>query len=228
MTVVRNSIFSFFVWMMGLQIVVAQQDIDTSYNTTYYEQKTSLFRLLPDGKGELVFLGNSITDIGEWAEIWQNKKVINRGISSDNTFGVLARMDDVLASKPKKIFLLIGINDIARNTPDSVIINNFKKIIQRVQSASGKTKLYVQSILPTNNQFTQFTRHQNKEAHLLFINHALEQICQQQNVTYVDLYSRFLDKEGRLDKQYTNDGLHLMGAGFMLWKTILKEKCYLK
>ena len=207
---------------------LAAQAIDTSYKTTYYEQKVTLFRLLPDTKGEIIFLGNSITDIGEWAEIWQNLKVKNRGISGDNTFGVLARLDEVLSSKPAKIFLMIGINDIAKGTPDSIIISNYKKIWDRIKAASPKTKLIVQSLLPTNADFTEFKRHQGKDDHIRKVNAALRQWCENMGVAYVDLYSKFLDSDGKLDKRYTNDGLHINGYGYLLWKQILIEKGYFK
>lgn len=46
-------------------LLQAQATCDSVYLTTNYEWKVSLFRLLPDMKGEIVFLGNSITDIGE-------------------------------------------------------------------------------------------------------------------------------------------------------------------
>jgi lysophospholipase L1-like esterase len=200
---------------------------DSSYKTSYYEQKVTMFRLLPDTKNEIIFLGNSITDIAEWAEIWQNKNVKNRGISTDNTFGVLARLDEVLSSKPDKIFLMIGINDIARGTPDGIIIRNHKRIYDRVKQHSPKTKLFVQSILPTNNTFKEFVRYQNKEEHIRNVNTALKQICQQRNLIFIDLYSRFTDNEGRLSKEFTNDGVHINGYGYMLWKKILQEKKYL-
>jgi lysophospholipase L1-like esterase len=203
--------------------VFAQTAVDTTYKTTYYEQKVTLFRLLPNTKGEIVFLGNSITDIGEWAEIWQNNKVRNRGISGDNTFGVLARLDEITSAKPAKVFIMIGINDIAKETPDSIIIANYKKIISRIQSESPKTKIIVQSILPTNNDFTEFKRHQNKTAHVIFINAALENYCKEFGLVYVDLYTVFLDDNKKLDKKYTNDGLHINGYGYMKWKEVLVE-----
>lgn len=211
--------FLFFV----VQKSSAQTTSDTTYASTYYQQKVTLFQLLPDTKHEIIFLGNSITDIGEWAEIWQNKNVKNRGISGDNTFGVLARLDEVLSSKPAKIFLLIGINDISKDTPDSVIISNYQKIIWRLLAASPATKIYVQSILPTNNEFPEFVRHQNKDKHIRFINTNLEKFCVDNKVLFVDLYSRFVDKDGKLDKKYTNDGLHINGPGYMQWKQILIE-----
>lgn len=199
----------------------SQSAYDTTFSTTYYQQKLTLFKLLPDTKNEIIFLGNSITDIGEWAEIWNNKKVKNRGISGDNTFGVLARLDEVVSSKPSKIFIMIGINDISKSTPDSVIISNYKKVIAVIKSASPNTKIIVQSILPTNNNFAEFKRHQNKTQHILLINAALEKYCGENELVYVDLYSSFLDEEKKLDKKYTNDGLHINGYGYMKWKEIL-------
>ena len=207
--------------------LLAQKPIDTSYSTTYYQQKVTLFRLLPDEKNEIIFLGNSITDIGEWTEIWHNLKVKNRGISGDNTFGVLARLDEVLSSKPAKIFLMIGVNDISKETPDSIILENYKKIIARVKKESPKTKLYVQSILPTNNDFVEFKRHQNKEEHIVFVNTRLKEICVFEKIFFVDLYTAFLDSLGKLDKKYTNDGLHINGNGYMRWKEILVELGYM-
>jgi lysophospholipase L1-like esterase len=205
-----------------------QQKVDTSYWTSYYEQKVTLFRLLPDTKGEIIFLGNSITDIAEWTEIWQSLNVKNRGISGDNTFGVLARLDEVTSSRPNKIFLMIGINDIAKGTPDSAIIANHKKICERIKAASLKTKIYVQSILPTNADYTEFKRHQNKDEHIRNVNDALKKLCTEKGLTYVDLYSRFLNAEGKMDKRYTNDGLHINGEGYLLWKKILRESGYMK
>lgn len=202
----------------------AQPAYDTTYKTTYYEQKVTLFRQLPDTKNEIIFLGNSITDIGEWAEIWQDPRVKNRGISGDNTFGVLARLDEVVASRPRKVFVMIGINDLSKNTPDSVVVANHKKICQRIRAASPRTRLYVQSILPTNGSFAEFKRHQGKDDRIRAVNAALQKLCAEMRLTYVDLYSRFVDGEGMLDKRYTNDGLHINGAGYVLWKKILIEK----
>jgi lysophospholipase L1-like esterase len=220
--------FLILVSFISSACICAQAPVDTSYKTTYYEQKVTLFRLLPNTKGEIVFLGNSITDIGEWAEIWQNKKVRNRGISGDNTFGVLARLDEITSAKPVKVFIMIGINDIAKETPDSVVIANYKKIINRIQTESPKTKIVVQSILPTNNDFTEFKRHQNKTDHIVFINTALENYCKQIGLVYVDLYTAFLDTNKKLDKKYTNDGLHINGYGYMRWKEILVEMGLMK
>lgn len=212
-----------FTLLVLLSNTADAQKVDSNYRTTYYEQKVSLFRLLPDTKDEIIFLGNSITDIGEWAEIWQNPRVKNRGISSDNSFGVLARLDEVMSSKPAKIFLMIGINDIAKNVPDSIIIANIIRIAEKVRENTPATQLIIQSILPTNPAFTEFQRHQHKDAHIRFVNQALREYCVKQKLIFVDLYTQFTDANGHLSAAYTNDGLHINGAGYFLWRAVLKK-----
>ena len=216
--------YCLFIAMLCSCLRGQSQSWDSSYQTTYYDQKLTLFRLLPDTKGEIVFLGNSITDIGEWSEIWQNPKVKNRGISGDITFGVLARLDEVLSSKPKKLFVMIGVNDIARNIPGAVILSNYRRLIDRVQIESPRTQLIMQSVLPTNDEFKPFKNHYGKDDRIRAVNAGMQALCADLGVAYVDLYPRFLDASGKLDKQYTNDGLHLNGAGYMLWKKILIEQ----
>ncbi len=210
--------------LISASAVVTAQGWDSTYRSTYYEQKVTLHRSIPDTKNEIIFLGNSITDMGEWSEIWKNTNVKNRGISGDITFGVLARMDEVLSSSPAKLFVMIGVNDIARNIPEAVILANYRRIIDRVQAASPKTQLIMQSVLPTNDEFKPFKNHYGKDDRIRAVNNGLQALCADTGVIFVNLYPRFLDASGKLDKQYTNDGLHLTGAGYMLWKKILIEQ----
>ena len=213
---------------LGVQVYGAAQVVDTTYFNTYYEQKVTVYHTLPKTKGSIVFLGDSITDIGEWSALWHNAQVMNQGISSDNTLGVLARLDAVIRLQPQKLFIMIGINDIARNTPDTVILANYEKIVARMRSAAPQTKIFIQSVLPTNNTFTSFPRHQNKEAHIRRVNEGLQQLAARTGCTYIDLHSRFTDAQGRLATAYTNDGLHLTGRGYALWKQIISEKGYVR
>ncbi|MGB4413786.1 MAG: GDSL-type esterase/lipase family protein [Paludibacter sp.] len=193
-----------------------------NYQSVYYGQKKSIYEMLPTIPNEIVFLGNSITDIGEWSEFFQNAKVRNRGISGDITLGILARLDEITASKPDKIFLMIGINDIANNNPDSIILYNYRSILNEIQLKSPGTKIYVQSVLPTNKKFTQYSRHQNKTEHILYINEKLKELCSEKKLTYIDVFTALADSDNQLISHYTNDGLHLMAEGYKVWIEILR------
>ncbi len=71
--------------------------------------RQDIYDAMPGRKGEIVFFGNSITERVSWSELLENDKIINRGIGGDICWGVYNKLDEVLASKPKNIFLLIGI-----------------------------------------------------------------------------------------------------------------------
>lgn len=201
--------------------VAAQQQYDSSFHFYYYDQKLSFFEQMPVKKGCVVWLGDSITDSGEWNELFPNQCNLNRGISADNTFGLLHRLPEVVRHQPSRLFLLIGINDVARNIPVEVTLRNYRKIIETLRAECATTHIYVQSLLPTNNAYTQFPNHQNKLAQVQAINKGLEALCRELQVHYIDLFSAFADAEGKLDPRFTNDGLHLTGAGYARWKRVL-------
>jgi len=205
----------------------AAAQYDSSFRFYYYDQKLSMFEQMPAKDNCIIWLGDSITDGCEWSELFPNYNNLNRGVSSDNTFGVLNRLPEIIRRKPAKVFILIGINDIARNIPVDVILRNYTKMVERIQQESPRTKIYVQSLLPTNNQFTQFKNHQNKEAVIQTVNKGIAQLAIDKKINFIDLYAAFQDKEGRLDVRFTNDGLHLTGAGYLRWKEVLTQGKYL-
>lgn len=222
----KFNLLSYYIVFLSITFKVnAQVKYDSNYISSYYLQKVTQFKLMPKSIGSIIFLGDSITDIGEWSELFGYKTIKNRGISTDNTFGVLARLDETITLKPAKVFLMIGINDLAKKTPDAIILKNIQRIANQLKQYSPNTKLIIQSILPTNNNFTEFMGYQNKDDHIIWLNNELSLFCTNSQLVFVDLYSLFKDENGKLNKRYTYDGLHLNGEGYQLWKaTLLKKK----
>jgi lysophospholipase L1-like esterase len=189
--------------------------------STYYHQRVTLFKILPQTERDIIFIGNSITDGGEWSELFNNLRIKNRGISGDISAGIIYRLDEVVKRKPVKVFLMIGVNDLARNiSPDSVI-KNILLIASYLKQESVSTQLYVQSILPVNDAFGKFGGHTNKGEQVKQVNEKLKQNSATYDYTYIDLYSSFCDKNGKLKNEFTNDGLHLTGTGYLFWKHLV-------
>lgn len=189
----------------------------------YYYHKKDLFEKLPNTEHEIIFLGNSITDGAEWSELFNDLRIKNRGISGDITDGILYRLDEVTESKPDKIFLMIGVNDLARGTSSQQILLNYEKIIKTIKDDSPKTKLFIESVLPVNNTFSGFKNHTSKNKEIIALNNDLKALAITFSAKYLDLHSSFLDNNGKLDAKYTEDGLHLNGAGYMLWKSKIED-----
>ncbi len=119
-----------------------------------------------------------------------------------------------------KVFILIGINDISRNIPDSIILESDRKIIEHIKQGSPNTKIYFQTIMPVNNTFTQFKNY-NKDEHIRTVNEGLKKIAEDEHIVLIDIHSYLLDSEGRMKKEYTLDGLHPNAEGDKIWKKIL-------
>lgn len=196
---------------------------DSTYRPGLYQFEEQLYESYPHSPTDIVFLGNSITDRVDWNELLGMPNVHNRGISGDITFGVLQRLSEVINGHPQKVFILIGINDISRNIPDSVILKNYRKIIEEIQKGSPRTKIYFQTLLPVNNEFTQFKSHYNKDQHILWLNEQIKKFGKEEKITVIDLYPHFLNDQKKLDKKYTLDGLHLNAEGYKVWAGILKK-----
>lgn len=208
--------------MLAFTLSAQQATIDSAVRPGNFKLRVELFKSYPNSKKDIIFVGNSITQGVDWAELLQNKYARNRGISGDITYGVLERLDEITEGKPAKVFVLIGINDIEHNIPDSLIVNNYRRIITRIKAESPKTKIYFHTLLPVNNEFTQFKKHYNKDEHILFVNTELKKIAAEENITLIDLHPHFLDASNKLDKRYTVDGLHLNAEGYKVWAGILK------
>lgn len=226
-----HSIFALIctlVLTMAWQVCISQATYDSLTNVPeHYEKQTKAFRAEKARKGRpVIFLGNSITEGGNWKSLLKDTSVVNRGISGDVTYGVLQRLDEVVRHHPSKIFLLIGVNDLSRNVPNSVIIQNIFNIVARIHNESPKTQVFVQSILPLNPGHKNFPARFNKPSDITEINGQLKKYHEALKYTYVDLYNHFLDNKLLLDLRFTTDGLHLNQAGYVHWVSYLKkQKC---
>ncbi len=194
--------------------------------STYYHQRATQFRLLPQSKKDIIFLGNSITDGGSWGELFRDKHIKNRGISGDVTIGVLNRLEEVVKRKPEKVFLMIGTNDLARGIQPDSILKNIYKIVSLIHEYTPLTKIFVQSIFPVNPAKHKFPSHVNKGASILYINRHLEKEAVNGNYTFINVFDALKGKDGHLNLDYTNDGLHLLGPGYMVWKHVIYPYVY--
>lgn len=189
---------------------------------TYYDQRATLFEVLPTTEDDIIFLGNSIVDGCEWSELFADSRVKNRGISGDVCEGVLNRLATITKGHPAKVFLMIGTNDMSRGTAPDTIAERVRRIVRRIKAESPATAVLLQSVLPVNDCYGLFAGHTSRWAMVAEINALLEVVAREEGITYIDLYRVFATDEGKMNPAYSNDGLHLTGAGYLLWRDTLK------
>ena len=190
-------------------------------------ERLEQFKKQPLTQGGIIFLGNSITEMGNWAKLLNDTTVLNRGIGGDITYGVLKRIDDIINRHPKKLFVLLGINDIGKDIPDSVIAYNYFKIVNLVKAGSPATKIFVQSVLPVNPSIKNFPQHYDKAEHIPRVNDMLQAQAAKLGYTYINLHPLFADAPNHLNAKYTFEGLHLKPEAYVVWVAYLKKMKYL-
>jgi lysophospholipase L1-like esterase len=188
------------------------------YLRDYYQNRVSLFRSLNKTGARIFFIGDSLTDRCEWDELLDRNDAANRGIEADSTDGVLNRLDEVTARRPAKIFIMIGGIDfvLGRKVPE--IMKNYREILARIRTESPRTKIYIQSIIPTYYRLVPLPRHLIRD-----LNATLKTLADGVNVFYLDIYSRMADKNGDLKSSFTIDGVHLNGPGYRAWRDVIAD-----
>ena len=185
-----------------------------------YSHRKSLFERMPDRPGAVVFLGDSQMEQGEWQEIFSPiPNVLNRGISGDNVNGVWERLNEVMRHKPQKVFLLVGVNDLFRDKAPAEIETRYREIVQRIRREQPDGQLVLMSVLPVNKEIRSLSA-DNTDVQAL--NGRIAQIAKEFALPYVDLYGQLTDATGNLSVQFTSDGIHLNGLGYMVMKKQLE------
>lgn len=187
----------------------------------YYARRATLFDLLPVYSSDIIMLGNSLTDGAEWNELFDNSHVKNRGIVGDIIPGFYERLEPILKGQPRKIFIMGGVNDISHGVSADSIVSAMTQVVTTIQARCPKTEIYVQSMLPFNNDVRLWKLLKGREQVVVDGNKGLESMCQRLGVTFINLYPLFVGENGKMKPEYTNDGLHLMGGAYLIWRDAL-------
>lgn len=184
-----------------------------------YYHRAQHFAKLPERQGSIIFLGDSQIEQAEWHEIFgDDPMILNRGISGDYTAGVLDRMDEVLRHNPLKIFLLVGINDLFFEKEIPEIARDYRAIVQRTRAESPNTELFLLSLLPVNNKVRDIGLQNTR---VLALNESIRQIAKDFALPYLDVHTPLTDADGNLAAKFTDDGLHINGLGYVVFKNAL-------
>jgi lysophospholipase L1-like esterase len=180
----------------------------------HYLQRVSFFDAHPAQNGDILFLGDSLTAGGNWDEIFPGLHIKNRGINADTTRGVLARLDSLTSGTPAAIFILIGTNDLPwfENRHDKAILATYRQILEKIQTESPSTKIFIESLFPRAHFHAKRIREFNPK---------LKVLAESLGVQYIDVYSRLVDSKGDLYAELNNDQLHLLAPGYQLWAEAL-------
>lgn len=201
------------------------------YSDHYYKRTAQFEQERPINSNDFVMLGDSLTEGGDWATLFkewlpEGISVVNRGIVGDDAPGIYDRLHQILPGNPKKIFLLVGVNDISHQiTSDSVLVD-IEKVVKEIVDKCPNTKLYIQSLLPYNyDKCIYKTMNKQDKTHTIRrVNKGLRKMARKYDLKYIYLYDYFKAPGSlHMDGQFTKDGLHINKAAYKIWANALKK-----
>ena len=142
-------------------------------------------------------------------EVWNefDGTSLNMGCGYDRVENVLWRiyhgqLDGLTADR---IFLAIGTNNLASDTPEE-IIEGLRYVIEAIKARRPEAALTLMGILPRRGM----------EAHITNFNRQLRSLAKDMKINFADPGRKLLHKNGKIDESLFTDGLHPNVDGYRL------------
>ena len=145
---------------------------------------------------------------------------------SDNNMDTADVLDDMKSKiydyNPSIIFIELGINDLDSGMDSKDIIKNIKSIIDKIKENRPYARICIESLYPINISVDDFDNEilsdEINNSKIVSFNKQLKDLTEKNDVIYLDMFS-MLEKGGKLDSEYTDNGIYLNDDGY---KQILK------
>ena len=175
-----------------------------------------------------VFLGDSITHRYPLQRFFRKSHVVNRGIGGDTMGGVKHRgilnrlKSTVYNLNPKRIILLIGVNDIlwSHGTAFKTKLAQYDYLVESIRRERPNIELWCISVLPTRGKYAK-----KNQAIQRFNRHAAK-VSKRHGAQWLDLYRYFVNDEGELLKKLARDSVHLSMRGYRRLTAFYKRKIF--
>lgn len=167
-------------------------------------------------KVDMVFFGDSLVFHGEFASVFPNKVVCNLGLRGDTLQGMTNRVEQVKVLNLKTVYLMAGINDVANKSVEE-FRELYESLVLMIRNQTPMTELIVFYMLPVND--ADFTISCNNEQ-IMRYNEVITSICNNHGFCCIDLFAAY-ERNGKLPKEMTTDGIHLTVEGYDKWYKIL-------
>lgn len=166
-------------------------------------------------EADVVMIGDSITQAGHWEDIFPGSSIANRGVGGDRTDDILRRIHSIQSTKPKKAFLMIGINDFTSGKNINETLNDYIKIVEYLKKQN--IIVFIQSTIECRRLVCRDKLDKVRE-----LNKKLEAYANNNKLVFINLNSDISTEQDGLLEKYTYDGIHLLGRGYVEWRKKIK------
>lgn len=126
--------------------------------------------------------------------------------------------DAVAASGVKKLFVMIGVNDLGFMTVEETM-DYYRAMMDNILALSPDVEVYIQSLIPVIDAGIQGAKNKHVDA----LNELLKAYAEENGFRYVDIYPYIRDHTGNMPEAYASDAsTHMNYDGTDIWIQVLK------
>ena len=166
-----------------------------------------------ENRSSIAFLGDSITNHGDWQTWFPDRLTHNLGVSGDTTDEVIDRLERVIELHPDAVALLVGTNDLSQRKSVEHLVRNIEYLLVTLRRGLPGTRMLVQSIMPRGAEYAERVRDANRH---------LRQFAPSVNAQYLDLWPALSSDGEEIDAKYSDDAVHLTPEGYEAWLSELR------
>jgi lysophospholipase L1-like esterase len=195
----------------------------TPANFDWEARHYSMLALNKTESNKILLIGNSITH--NWGgkpnarsnESWQKYlapyEVRNFGFGADRIENVLWRIyhDELAGITPEKIVVNIGTNNLRVNSNEE-ILEGLRFLVQVIKMQQPQAKITILGIYPRRDY----------EDRIVLINKDIRTMTKSEKVGFADIGKLLLQKGGKINEAFFNDGLHPKASGYELLGKLLE------
>lgn len=221
-------------YMGGLKSVYPTNTVSLQQNKTNdgsHGMRTTYFSMMPFGSSDVLFFGDEMVKNGEWGELLRNPNIKNRGtgwgyegtytvmsVVSNNVDATFANVSGVTKAEPKQILLYTGTGEINAGQAVNTVVNNYKKVVEKIRGYAPNAKICLVSLMPT--------RTYNNNARVKQFNSQIQDYAiEKDNVEYIDIYSALATTDDQPKDEYfpvTSDN-YIYGDGYIAIANVLNR-----
>lgn len=128
-------------------------------------------------------------------------------------------VDGIARSGAKKVYLMLGTNDLGMYGVDGTL-ENFKILTDKIVSENPQVTMYIQSVTPIYDTLGSLTNERIND-----YNKKLSEYCREKGWYFVDVASVLRNDSGSLPSEYCSDpdsmGIHFTDTACQLWADYL-------
>ncbi len=195
------------------------------------KRHAAVTQLATERKASLVFIGDSITqmfggdphDRGQpgkdvWEKYYGKRSVVNLGFGYDFVENTLWRLrhGELDGAAAKVVVIMIGTNNINRNTPEEIVAG-ISAIRAEVRQRQPAARIVLMAVFPRGAK-PDATRAKVDVLNKL----VAESVAKEGSVTFLDIGAKFIEPDGSILRETMGDFLHPTAKGYEIWASELE------